>query len=51
MLGIIFTELIEGENVKLSTKGRYGLRAIVDLAMNQYRLAALQNVRTFPNDT
>lgn len=32
MLGIIFTELIEGENVKLSTKGRYGLRAIVDLA-------------------
>lgn len=32
MLGIIFAELIEGENVKLSTKGRYGLRAIVDLA-------------------
>lgn len=26
------TQLIEGEKVKLSTKGRYGLRAIVDLA-------------------
>lgn len=32
MLGIMGTQLIEGEKVKLSTKGRYGLRAIVDLA-------------------
>jgi len=42
---------MRGDTMKLSTKGRYGLRAVLDLAMNGEKetvaLAQLQSVRKY----